>query len=96
MKVLIHPISIVTPLVECQWRRSSGLMAGHPTMRYEYRAWVDRGYADGNEWGFLFSRRRDSAQCAEIRLLGFPEERLVVREDQTAAKALSKTSQMRV
>jgi len=61
-------------------------MAGDPAMRFKYRFWVDRGYADRNEWGRRLDCGRDGAQRAEIRHFGFPEEWFVVREDQTAAE----------
>lgn len=53
-------------------------------MRSEYRVWVDRGYADGNEWSLHFHCGRDCAQCTEIYRLGLPQERFVVSEDHTA------------
>lgn len=55
----------------------------------EYRVWVDRGYADRNKRGFRSDRGRDGTQCAEIGLVGFPEERFTVCENQTAVEVLS-------
>lgn len=60
-------------------------------MGSEYRVWVDGGYADGNKWGFRSECGRDGTQCAEICPVGFPEERFVVCEDQTAAEGLSES-----
>lgn len=87
--VLICPISIVTHIVKRQSRGNSSLIARDPAMGPEYRVWVDRGYTDGNKRGFRSKCGRDGAQCAEISLVGFPEERFTVCENQAAVEVLS-------
>ena len=65
-------------------------------MRSEYGFRVDRRYTDGNEWRLRFVCLRDGAQCAKIHQLGFPQERCVVSENQTAIeKYLSEPPQIK-